>query len=133
MLGMATHRKKIPGIMRAVLAANIAALMEHKFQGADNKPMKLAKSAGCSLSTVQRAISMEAGASIDTIEQLALALDVSPYQLIIPSLDIQNPQIVTGASSAEKRMYANMVRRSIPKKPPAERVPASTLPRQAKN
>lgn len=99
--------------MRAVLASNLAALMAREFAANDNKPMALSKAASLSLSSVQRTLTGEVGASIDTIERLALALGVSPYQLILPELDIENPQVVTGASAAEKRLYADMHRASF--------------------
>jgi len=76
--------------MRYVLADNVVALMDRKFGDRENKPGALAKAAGLSLSTVQRTISAESGASVDTIESLALALDVFPYQLLLPELDVQS-------------------------------------------
>lgn len=111
-----TRKKKIPGIMRGVLAANVMALMTQEFSERDNKPLALAKAAGLSLSSVQRTLSGETGASIDTIERIALALGVSPYQLILPELDVENPQVVTGASAAEKRLYADLHRANIRKR-----------------
>ena len=89
---------------------NTQALMDVVFAESTNRPMDLAKKAGISLSSVQRVLSASAGASIDTIENLALALDVSPYQLIIPDLNISNPQVVNGASAAEKRLYARQLK-----------------------
>lgn len=94
--------------MRDILAANVAALMERELSGCDNKPMMLAKKADISLSSVQRIMNKQTGASLDTIESVALALGVSPYQLLIPELDVENPQIVAGATAAEKRLYAHM-------------------------
>lgn len=67
--------------------------------------MALAKDAGVSLSTIQRVLSKESGASLDNIEAIAAAFDVSVYQLLIPSLDILNPQVVQGAVKNEERMY----------------------------
>ena len=106
----ATRRKKVPGVMRTVLSDNLSALMEREFQGMDNRPLALAKRADISLSSVQRALSGETGATIDTIERLALALNVSPYQLLLPELNPSNPQVVTGITSAERRLYTNFAR-----------------------
>lgn len=108
-----TRKKKVPGIMRAVLAENVRALMEREFQEVDNKVLALAKRAGLSLSSVQRTLAGDTGASIDTIERLSVALGVSPYQLLLPELDVLNPQIVNGASAAERRLYAAMRRASL--------------------
>lgn len=96
--------------MRSVLADNVRALMEREFAACDNKPMALAKRAQLSLSTVQRLLSCETGASVDTIEAVSLALGVSPYQMLLPELDHGNPQVVNGATAAERRLYARMIR-----------------------
>jgi len=92
--------------MRKPVGDNVRALMERAFEMSSNKPRELAKRAGVSLSTVQRVISGEIGPSLDILEQLATALDVSTYQLVLPNLDAENPQVVTGASIAEKRLYS---------------------------
>ena len=63
---MPTMKRKTPGIMRDVLANNINALMARVYVESDNKPRALAHDAGLSLSTVQRTISCECDASIDT-------------------------------------------------------------------
>ena len=108
MLVTQTRKKKVPWIMRDILAANVKSLMEREFDGCDNKPMTLAKKADVSLSTVQRLLNCEAGASVDTIEAVALALGCSPYQLLLPELDASNPQVVAGATAAEKRLYSRL-------------------------
>lgn len=78
MLGMQTRKKKTPGIMRDILAINVKALMEREFVDEPNMPKALAKRAGLSLSSVQRTLSAETGASVDTIEALGLALPAAP-------------------------------------------------------
>jgi hypothetical protein len=102
---------KVAGIMRHVLARNVRKLMEHHFSESSNRPKSLAKAAGLSLSTVQRMIAAENGASLDNIESVALALQVSPYQLLIAVLDIKNPQVVKGATEAEHRFYRRVERK----------------------
>ena len=108
LMATSTRKRKIPGIMRDVLAANVRALMDREFKDSDNRPMALHLKSGVSLSTVQRTLDASTGASIDTIESLSLALGVSPYQLILPDLNIENPQVVSGVIAAEKRLYANL-------------------------
>jgi transcriptional regulator with XRE-family HTH domain len=98
-----TRRRKVAGFMRVVLANNVNALMELRFRTSPNKPLALAKRAGISLSSVQRVLNQQAGASIDTIEALAAAFDLSGYQLLIPELHIQAPQEIVGAQKAEER------------------------------
>lgn len=105
-------RRKLVGYMRKVLAANLAHLLAShaEFKLSANKPKLLSERADVSLSTVQRVLAGQVGASLDVIEQLAAVFDVSVYQLLLPNLDAENPQVVTGASAAERRWYATLRR-----------------------
>lgn len=96
---------KVPGLMREIVAANLKRLMDHHMAGNPNKPKTLAGKARLSLSTVQRIVGCKTGATLDNLEALAEAFDLSVYQLLIPDLDVGNPQIVTGAMEAERRAY----------------------------
>ena len=98
-------RPKIPGFMRAVLADNVQRLMLLHYAQNSNRPKALSVDAGVSLSTVQRILARDVGASLDNIEAMATAFDVSVYQLLIPELDTANPQVVLGASETERRLY----------------------------
>ncbi len=91
--------------MRSVVGRNLVRLMKHHYPDSPNRPKALSKDAGVSLSTVQRVIDGETGATIDLIEALAGAFDLSVYQLLIPELDVGNPQVVSGAMAAEKSLY----------------------------
>ena len=79
-----TKKRKTPGEMREVLAQNINRLMDQRYKESGNRPMALAKDAGVSLSTVQRTLSREAGASIDTLEAFAKVFGLSAYQMLMP-------------------------------------------------
>lgn len=91
--------------MRSVLAENVELLMNRHFQLKSNKPKSLAEEAKVSLSTVQRIIAAEVGASLDNIEAIAGAFGLSAYQLLIPNLNIENPQVIKGATKDEERLY----------------------------
>lgn len=80
-----TKRRKTPGEMREVLAQNINRLMESRYRESTNRPMALAKDAGVTLSTVQRTLSRETGASIDTLESFAKVFGLAAYQLLMPT------------------------------------------------
>ena len=99
---------KVPGVMRAVLAENVRALLAYRFELVGDKVRALASSSGVAKSTIHRILKCEVGATIDAIEQLALALDVSVYQLLTPNLDAKHPQVVQGASVAERQLYARL-------------------------
>ena len=88
-----------------MLAQNITNLMQQHFRDSTNKPLTLAKEAGVSLSTVQRLMNKETGATIDNIEAIAAAFQLSAYQLLLPALEAKNPQVVRGATKDEERLY----------------------------
>jgi hypothetical protein len=96
---------KVPGFMRHVLAANVQGLMEKHFASSSNKPKALGTAAGVTLSTIQRVLRADHGPSLDTIEMIAAAFEMPVYQLLIPNLHLDNPQVVQGATKDEERMY----------------------------
>lgn len=96
---------KVPGFTRHVVGANVRALMDLHYREHSNKPMALAKAAGISLSSVQRVLLAKTGPSVDTIEMIAAAFQMSCYQLLIPNLHADNPQVVHGATKDEERLY----------------------------
>jgi transcriptional regulator with XRE-family HTH domain len=93
-----TKRDKGTSPLRAVLGRNVAALRDARYsrlphETARNKALALA--AESSVSQIQRVITGEVGASIDVIDALAVALDVSvidlltPYELLTPGKLVQ--------------------------------------------
>lgn len=96
---------KVPGFMRHVLAGNVAALMKLHFMESRNRPKALAAKAGVSLSTIQRILEAKTGATLDNIESIAAVFELSVYQILIPELDVADPQIVPGALKNEERLY----------------------------
>lgn len=104
---------KIPGFMRVVVGANVTKLLDHHYshlQNVTQRQRALAKDSGVGFGTIQRIMQRKVGASLDNIESIADALQVSVYQLMLPSLDPKNPQVVQGATEAEKLMYRNWKR-----------------------
>ena len=80
---------KIPGLLRSVVANNVRRLMRDKYAQRDNMPMALAKDAGTSLSTIQRILVGDHGASIDTLEGVARAFRIEPYQLLLQDFTLR--------------------------------------------
>lgn len=108
--------------MRSVLAHNVEALMHRHYSLSSNKPKALAGDAKVSLSTVQRIIAAEVGASLDNIEAIAGVFELSTYQLLAPNLNIDNPQVIKGATKDEERLYDAWRRgKGLGPTPPAER------------
>jgi DNA-binding phage protein len=107
---------KIPGFMRTIMAQNLQKLLDHHYRALPNitkKQHALAKDSGVRFSTIQRACKAENGPTLDTIEAIAAAVDLSAYQILIPSLEVGNPQVVKGATKEEERMYRNWKRMKV--------------------
>lgn len=76
-----TKKTKPPSFSRALVSANVIARMKAIYGGYGDPTKALAEAAGLSLSTVQRVIGRDVGASVDTLEALAGALDCSIPEL----------------------------------------------------
>lgn len=96
-------RPKIGGVMRGILAANIRYLMDVRFAASGNRPMALAKRAGISLSSVQRIVACDVGASIDNIEAIAAALGQPVYRLLLADMTADDPEAREGAAVTPQR------------------------------
>lgn len=97
---------KIASFLRAIVAINLAALVDHHYGSLPNltaRQKELAGKAKLSFSTVQRIMKSETGATLDNIESLAGAFELEGYQLLIPALNVTNPQTIKGASRDAKR------------------------------
>lgn len=86
---------------RMVLARNLAALM------AKNKHSQgyVHKRTGVSQSTVGRILNCDVAATSDTLDAIAKLYDVFAWQLIVPELDVYNPQMLKTASQKEMEFY----------------------------
>lgn len=99
---------KVPGFMRTIASSNLSALLtkHYKQTTLTARQRQLSKDAGVSFSTIQRIMQCDVGASLDNLESIAAVFDLSTYQLLIPGLNVNNPQVVKGASKDEQRIYA---------------------------
>lgn len=105
---------KTPSFLREYVAINIQELMELKYDAIEkltNRVKALSTDSGVGYGTLRRTLDASSGLTMDNLERIATALDVLPYQLLIPDLDADNPQVVNGAYPSEKRLYA-LLRRS---------------------
>lgn len=91
--------------MEKILAENLAALMAaHK--DLDSQPKVAAATRGAiDQTTVGRVLKGQHSVQISTVEALAKAFDVEPYQLLIPGLNAKNPQVLRAISEKEERFY----------------------------
>jgi hypothetical protein len=84
-----TQRKpktpKVPGVTRAILAANMAYYIDRRFPDSPNitqKQLALARDSGIALSTLQRLMKGEVGANLETLEALASSFGAQVHDLL---------------------------------------------------
>lgn len=124
-----TRRRKTPSLLRSVIAKNVSARARRIFPVSTNLPMDLRKASGdhdsdrLTKSTIQRIIAGETSATLEQIGRLAHALELSPYQLLIPDLDPANPQLAKGATADEQSLYLRIAQQAV-KETLAAREPA---------
>lgn len=91
-----------------ILAKNLAALMRANPELHTQQAVAAAtKRAGQAIDqkTVSRILKAEVSVQIDTVQAIALAFGVEPYQLLIPGLDARNPQVLRALSPEEENLY----------------------------
>lgn len=90
-----------------VLWDNVSALMTHHWQ--EENLNKLARKAKIGAATAQRIKDRETAVRIDTVERVAMAFDLKPWQLLMPDLDPSNVP-VSMLSETEKKLYSKLHR-----------------------
>lgn len=105
------RRKKVPSPFRKVLARNVILRSAVQFRDSPNVPMAIrektheAERERLSKSYIQLIIAGGASPTLEQLEKLARALDLQPYQLLLPNLDENNPQVAKGAIQGEEQVY----------------------------
>lgn len=67
-----------------LVAENVLRLMTQRYALSTNRPKALAAETGLSLSSVQRVLSADGESRLSTIETLAKAFGMPPFQLLVP-------------------------------------------------
>lgn len=122
------------GAMRQVLSSNVQRLLDSHYKDiktATARVKALAKNSKVGHGTIQRILAAGSGSSLDTIERLSLALEVSVYQILLPNLDVDNPQVVKGATVEEQRLYADFKKAALGLPTPKQKQPAPEKPSKA--
>lgn len=124
---MGNRRKghKTPGFTRRLVADNLVELLKRRYAGKSNitqMQRSFCEDTGLNFSTVQRICNEKVGASIDTLEEIGAFFELSAYQLLLPGLDVGNPQVCRGANKSEQMLYARWRKEKTGTLPP---VPAS--------
>ncbi len=91
-----------PTLLRSIVAENLQRLMDLRFQSSTDRYMALAQLSGLAKSTVQRAVSGETAANLDTLYCLATALRVKPTDLLVPFFGVEALNPSSGIVSQAK-------------------------------
>jgi len=102
----APKREVPPSKFRGVLADNLEALMTSG-SPLSSSP-KLEQKSGVAIATINRIRRKESGATIDSLDAIAAAYDLEPWQLLIRNMDPKNPPVVAGVSEQEKALYERL-------------------------
>lgn len=87
---------------RKVLADNLRRII-----GPDSNPTRWATEHRIQKKPVQRMLTGNHSTTVDTIEMVAKAADLTPWQLLVPNLDPQNPPVFM-MTKAEHGLYAKL-------------------------
>lgn len=123
-------RRKVPGILRSVLARNIGERLDAVYPTSANQDKALATAAGVSLSTIQRIRKAEVGASIDNIEDIAKALRTSVTSLLTPLARGSEFSIRARAGTGRRRGAAHPANRTCGAAEPPATPPGQGMKRQ---
>lgn len=99
-----------------MIATNVQKRAERMFKGEPNLPIAIRNASAESdseriaKSTVQRILDRRTSCTLEQLEGLARALDLSPYQLLIQDLDPKSPQVAKGATLDEQQLYNSIGR-----------------------
>lgn len=91
----------------ATLWQNVSALMV-KHYGQENLT-RLAKECGIGLGTAARIKKQNTSVGLDVLHAIANRFDVSPWQLLVPGFDPQNPPALQPVSARERLLYQRIM------------------------
>jgi transcriptional regulator with XRE-family HTH domain len=89
-----------------VLGANLQALMA-SHSDLNSNP-KLAKKTGLGTGSVSRLRNGEVDPTLSTLEKVAKAFDIAPWQLLVPGIDPSNLPALLSASEAERKLWDSL-------------------------
>jgi transcriptional regulator with XRE-family HTH domain len=96
----------MPAPLVETVANNLRALMLRTPEY--SSPKKLAAKIRTSKSTVERIRAGSVACQIDTLEAIASAFDLQPWQLLVPGLDAGNPPMLRDEDDRLKALYSSL-------------------------
>lgn len=98
--------RKIPTIDQ-VLSANLERLMD-KVEPRITQ-VAVSKASGIPQRTISRIKNGEVSPTLNSIDGLAKAFGLLPWQLLVPDMDPKNPPLLRSATQEEKELYARIL------------------------
>jgi transcriptional regulator with XRE-family HTH domain len=89
-----------------VLGANLAALMASNEELNSNP--KVSKKTGLGTGSISRLRNGDVDANLSTLEKIARAFDLAPWQLLVPGLDPGNLPALLAATETEKLLWERL-------------------------
>lgn len=99
-----THRL-VSKALREVVAANLKALMKAYAEDDLGTPAKIAKKVGLGRNTVKRMADAAHGSTLDTIEAVAGAFPVHPWQMLVPGMKAAQMPVLAVPGKSERAFY----------------------------
>lgn len=87
--------------MKEIVGANVRALVRARDADFDAACKRL----GMKETQLKRIVAGKHGITMSTLQRIAEGYDVEPYQLLVPGLDVKNPQVLRVLSQTEERLY----------------------------
>lgn len=97
----AMNTKKGRPDVREVVGANVKAIIDARSATLDDA----CRTTGIKETQLKRIMSGKQAVTVRTLERIAAAYGLEPYQLLIPGMDAKNPQVLRSLSPAEERLY----------------------------
>lgn len=99
-----TSKDEVPTVSAAalVLGGNLSVLMRSN-KDLDSNP-KVAKKTGLSTSSVSRLLNGQVDATLETVERIAQAFQVAPWQLLVPNIEPDNLPALQPRTKHEQRL-----------------------------
>ena len=91
---------------RMLFGDNIRRLMRSR-PSLDSNP-KLSVRADVGVATLSRIITCKTAATLDTVARLAEAFGLEPWQLLVPNLNVNNPQMLQVSSPEEIQLWERL-------------------------
>lgn len=114
-------------VLRTQVASNLDRLMKAHADIHLDTPGKLAAKVGIGRNTVKRALDAESGCTLETLEAIAKAFPVEPWQLLVPNMKPAVMPMLAKPDASQKEFLATIVDLRSRLEAVESAIPAKTL------